>query len=62
MAAHVYDIDEVLEKGGGHGAGENEILKGEQQNKRRAFEEKRFGLQGCASLRDLNTKTSHRLH
>jgi hypothetical protein len=33
MAAHVDDVDKVLEKGGGHGAGEDEILKGEQQNK-----------------------------
>ncbi len=45
MAAHVYDIDEVLEERGGNGAGEDEILKGEQQNERWAFEEERFGLQ-----------------
>ena len=33
MAAHVNDIDEVLEKRRRNGAGENKILKGEQQNK-----------------------------
>ncbi len=32
MAAHVNDVDEVLEKGGGHGAGEDEVLKCKQQN------------------------------
>ena len=50
MAAHIYDIDEVLEKRGGNGAGENEILKGEQKNKRWALEEKCFGLK--AHVRD----------
>ena len=44
MAAHVDDVDEVLEKRRGDGAGEDEVLKRKQQDEGRAFEEERLGL------------------